>query len=405
MADFGLIGRHLGHSHSPMLHKLLGGYDYELIELEPDELEGYFAKRSFLGINVTVPYKKSVIPYCDELSDVAKRIGSVNTVVNRGGRLIGCNTDYLGFCKAIEKADIDVGGKKCLVLGNGGVSPTVRTALFDLGARSVVTVSRSGDNNYVNLVNHHDAEIIINATPVGMFPENGRCLIDPIDFPYCSGVFDLIYNPLRTKLICRAEELGIPSSGGLYMLAAQAAAAVELMKGTKITDSEIDEAYDKLLKSVRSIVLIGMPGCGKSTTAKELCKLAGRRLCDCDDEIIKRCKCSIHEYFERHGEDDFRRLETETLVDITKNVGCVIATGGGVVTRSENLDLLRQNGVVVFLDRGIEGLPIDGRPISQNTSLEALAAVRLPIYKAWSEFTVNANSEAEAAIIIKEALL
>lgn len=405
MSDFGLLGRRLGHSHSPALHKMLGGYEYDLIELEHDELEKFFAERSFKGINVTTPYKKTVIPFCDGLSDKARQIGSVNTIVNRDGQLVGYNTDYDGFLRLIKRCNIDVYFSKCLILGNGGVAPTVRAVLSDLGAREIVTVSRSGKSNYVNICNHYDANIIVNATPVGMYPDNGKALIDPALFPNCRAVLDLIYNPLRTELVCRSEELGIFAFGGLYMLAAQAAAAVQIFTGNEMSDEKLDAAYTRLYKSVSNIVLIGMPGCGKSSTAKELCKLTGRKLFDVDEEIEKRCKCTIPEYFERFGENAFRSLETEVLVDITKNVGCVIATGGGVVTRPENYSLLHQNGTLVFLDRDISELPVDGRPISLSTPLEALAEKRLPLYRSWADLTLRADSEYEAALKIMEVLL
>lgn len=404
MAEFGLLGRKLGHSHSPMLHKILGGYDYALFEIEPDEISDFFDKRSFEGINVTVPYKKAVISFCDELSEEAERIGSVNTIRNADGRLIGYNTDCFGFCRMVERIGVSVAGKKCLVLGNGGVAPTVRAALHDLGAEEIVTVSRCGEDNYVNLHNHYDAEIIVNATPVGMYPDNGKCLVDLRSFPNCSGVLDLVYNPLKTALILQAEELGIKCSGGLYMLIAQAAAAVEIFTGKKITDDELNAAHAKLLSSVLNIILIGMPGCGKSTTGLELCKLIGREFIDSDDEIVKRCKCSIPEYFDRFGEDAFRKLENEVLVDITKKCGCIIATGGGVVTRKDNLALLRQNGFLVFLDRDISTLPTDGRPISQSMALQDLAAVRLPLYRVWADITISAGSPLSAAQKITEAV-
>lgn len=405
MADFGLIGRRLGHSHSPALHKALGGYEYELIELEPYELERFFKNRSFKGINVTIPYKKSVIPFCDSLSDEARRIGSVNTIVNCDGFLTGYNTDYFGFRKMIEKSSVSIGGAKCLILGNGGVAPTVRAVLSDLGAREIITVSRSGEVNYVNLCNHFDAEIIVNATPVGMYPDNGKALIDLQDFRSCRAVFDLVYNPLRTELVCKAESLGIPAIGGLYMLTAQAAAAVQIFTGVEISAEKLEAAYRELFKSVFNIILIGMPGCGKSTTAKVLCKLTGRKLYDIDEEIEKCCKCTIPEYFERFEEEAFRTLETEVLVDITKNTGCIIATGGGVVTKQVNYPLLHQNGSIVFLDRDISKLPVDGRPLSLSTPLETLAKRRLPLYRSWADLTVTADSEYEAALKIMEALL
>ena len=377
MTEFGLLGRKLSHSHSPELHRMLGGYEYALIEKEPEELCGFFGDRNFKAINVTIPYKKAVIPYCDELSPTAAEIGSVNAIVNDSGRLIGYNTDYSGFMKLIESSGISVDGKKCLVLGNGGVAPTVRAALRDLNAASIVTVTRNGEVNYVNLCNHYDAEIIVNATPVGMYPNNGERLIDLSRFHKCTGVFDLIYNPLRTALLCDADSLGIPAAGGLFMLAAQAAAAVRLFTGASFSEKELQDAYGSLLRRVRNIVLIGMPGCGKTATGSELCKLIGMRHIDCDTEFEKRRNCTIPEYFARYGETAFRKLETEILVDITKAGGSIISTGGGVILRPENYRLLHQNGVIVFLDRSISELPT---PVSGRLSLryggEALAALQ-----------------------------
>ena len=404
MTEFGLLGRKLSHSHSPELHRMLGNYEYALIEKEPEELCGFFGDRNFKAINVTVPYKKAVIPYCDELSPTAAEIGSVNAIVNDGGRLIGYNTDYSGFMKLIESSGISVDGKKCLVLGNGGVAPTVRAALRDLNAASIVTVTRNGDVNYVNLCNHYDAEIIVNATPVGMYPNNGERLIDLSRFHKCTGVFDLIYNPLRTALLCDADSLGIPAAGGLFMLAAQAAAAVRLFTGASVSEKELQDAYGSLLRRVRNIVLIGMPGCGKTATGSELCKLTGMRHIDCDTEFEKRRNCTIPEYFARYGETAFRKLETEILVDITKVGGSIISTGGGVILRPENYRLLHQNGVIVFLDRSISELPTDGRPLSQAGSLYDMAEKRLPLYRSWCDLTVSGSSAAECATQIMEAL-
>lgn len=404
MTEFGLLGRSLSHSHSPALHGILGGYDYSLIEKEPEELPDFFKSRDFKGINVTVPYKKAVIPYCDELSDIAARIGSVNTIINDGGRLKGCNTDYCGFMRLVKNSGISVGGKRCLVLGNGGVAPTVRAVLHDLNAASVVTASRSGELNYVNLYNRCDAEIIVNATPVGMYPHNGERLIDLKSFGDCVGVFDLIYNPLRTALVCDAQALGIPAVGGLFMLAAQAAAASEFFTSRPLSDEKLSEAYTALLGRVSNIVLIGMPGCGKSSVGLELCKLTGRSLIDCDTELVKRCKCTIPEYFSLYGEDSFRRLESEVLVDITKIGGSVIATGGGAVLRPENYPALHQNGTIVFIDRDISELPTEGRPLSLSGSLYDMAKQRLPLYRSWCDFSVKASSPAECAREIMEAL-
>lgn len=404
MADYGLLGGKLGHSFSPMLHRSFGGYDYDLIEKAPDELESFLISGEYKGFNVTIPYKKAVIPYCYCLSQTAATIGSVNTVVRRGEKLYGDNTDYYGFLALVRKSGIDVGGKKALILGNGGVAPTIAFALKMLGADKVIIISRTGENNYVNLSRHYDAEIIVNATPVGMYPNNGESLVDLSLFPKLCGVLDVVYNPLRTKLVCDAEKLGIPSAGGLYMLVAQAAKAVELFTDKCIAEAEIDRVYGEVLGKVRTIVLIGMPGCGKSSCAVELCKLRRQDYIDVDGEIVKRAACTIPEIFEKSGEDDFRRLETEVLRDACKESGKIIATGGGVVTRPENYELLHQNGVIVLLNRDIAALPTDGRPLSQANPLEKLASERMPLYKSWCDFEVCGHSPLDTAEKVLEVL-
>ncbi len=404
MADFGLLGEKLGHSFSPFLHKAFGGYDYDLIEKKQEELESFLLGDEYTGFNVTIPYKKAVIPYCHCLSQTAASIGSVNTVVRRGGRLYGENTDYFGFVFLMEKSGIDAVGKKALVLGNGGVSPTVCTALKNLGASEVIVISRNGENNYVNLSQHFDAEIIVNATPVGMYPNNRECLLKLSDFPKLSGVLDVVYNPLRTKLITDAEKLGITSAGGLYMLVAQAAKAVELFTGKEVPPAHIDKVYGDILSSVQNIVLIGMPGCGKTSCAIELCKLIGHDVIDSDAEIERRIGCSIPEFFAKCGEAEFRRIETEVLRDITKQSGKIIATGGGVVTRSENYELLHQNGKIVFIQRDIKELATDGRPLSQSNPLEKLASERLPLYEAWCDAKVCGASPQDTAEKVLEVL-
>ena len=401
MKKFGLIGEKLSHSFSPQLHKMLGGYDYGLYELAPNELDGFMRAAEFDGVNVTIPYKKAVVPYCAELSPAAAKTGSVNTVVRRAdGSLYGDNTDLYGFEAMLKKHKIPV-GKKALVLGSGGVSRPIVAALRSLGAEEVVNVSRSGEDNYENLSRHYDAELIVNATPVGMFPHNGESLVALERFPKLRGVADVVYNPLRTKLVSDAEALGIRACGGLYMLAAQAARSSELFTDKTISDEKLDAVYAALMASVRNIVLIGMPGCGKSTTAAALGALTGRKVTDCDEEIIRRAGMRIPEYFEKYGVESFRELESEVLRDITRQSGGIIATGGGVVMREKNYAALHQNGVIVYLERELEGLPTEGRPLSQ-AGLRELAELRLPIYKRWCDKKIRADSEREAAAMIKE---
>ena len=403
---FGLLGGRLGHSYSPQIHKMFGGYDYALFERAPEELDEFFRDAAFDGINVTIPYKKAVIPYCAELSDAAGRIGSVNTIVKLpDGRLRGDNTDYCGFQYLVRSTGISAAGKKCLVLGDGGVAPTVRTALSDLGAGSVVTISRRGEDNYENISRHYDADIIVNTTPVGMYPNNGTAAVDITKFKHLSGVLDVVYNPNRTKLILDAERLGIPCSGGLLMLVYQAKRACEIFTDRVIPDERADETAAVIARQMKNIALIGMPGCGKTSAGRELAKLTGREFADMDAEIVKRIGCSIPEFFAAHGEEAFRKTETEVLAEFSKRSGMIIATGGGVVTRSENRDLLRQNSTVVFLNRtDIDSLAKNGRPISQAKSAQTLSEERMPMYRGWSDFTVECENPLANAKKIAEAL-
>lgn len=390
MKKYGLLGKKLGHSYSPEIHKMLGGYDYALFERFENELDEFFLERNFDGINVTIPYKKAVIPYCDELSDAAKRIGSVNTVVKLpDGRLFGDNTDYFGFKKLAERSGTVFSGKKALILGNGGVSPTVRCALSDLGVAEIITVSRSGEDNYGNIGKHVDADIIVNTTPLGMYPNNGVAAVDPARFPKLSCVIDLIYNPVRTKLILDAEKRSITALSGLFMLVAQAARAAELFTGSTVSDERIGEVYDIMAAKTSNIALIGMPGCGKSSVARSIAKLTGRTLIDIDDEITKRLPFSIPEYFSVYGESGFRDIETEVLAELSKQSGAVIACGGGVVMREENYALLHQNSTIVFLRRDLGVLPSDGRPLSLAHTPAKLAAIRMPLYNSWCDITAD----------------
>lgn len=402
---FGLLGEHLGHSYSPQIHKMLGGYDYGLFEVAPDELEQFLRKADFDGINVTIPYKKAVIPYCAELSPEAAKIGSVNTITKLpDGTLRGDNTDYHGFLGLIEHSGIEVKGKKCLVLGNGGVAPTVRAALCESGASEVVTISRNGEDNYDNISRHADADIIVNTTPLGMYPKNGSAAVSLSLFPTCIGVLDLIYNPALTAILLDARERGISHAGGLYMLVKQAACACERFLGTKVSEEAVLSVFKQIESQMLNVALIGMPGCGKSTTGRALAELTGRKLIDIDDAITERIGCTIPEFFAANGEAEFRRVETEVLSDMAKLSGAIIACGGGVVTRSENYRLLRQNSRIVFLERDIEDLPTDGRPVSQANPLAELAKKRLPLYNSWCDIKLCASSPEDAAQKIREAL-
>ena len=386
----GLIGEKLGHSFSPAIHTKLGTPDYSLFELKPEELEAFLERGDFDGLNVTIPYKKAVIPYCAELTEQAKRIGSVNTIIRRAdGTLLGHNTDYDGFLYMIRSSGVEVQGKKCLILGTGGASLTVRTVLEDLSAGEIVFISRTGENNYQNLDRHADARIIVNTTPVGMYPRNGEAPLNVRAFPALEGVFDLIYNPARTRLLLDAERLGIPAVNGLGMLVAQAKAASERFRDISIPDHVVEDITREIEKQTKNLILVGMPGCGKSTIGRKLAARLDRPLVDTDEEIVKRIGCTIPEYFASHGEEEFRKREHEVLRDFSSRSGQIIATGGGIVTRPENMDPLRENSMVVFLRREIEKLPTRGRPISQSSDLHELYEKRRPLYEAAADVTVD----------------
>lgn len=387
MQRYGLLGEKLGHSYSPQLHAQLASYPYDLYEVAPERLDAFLRMTELAGMNVTIPYKKAVIPYCKALSPAAARIGSVNTLVRRADGWYGDNTDYDGFCYMAR--DFAIAGKKALVLGNGGVSLTVQQALLDLGAREVVVISRRGPDNYQNLARHADAQIIANATPVGMYPNNGASPLDLAGFPRLEGVLDLIYNPARTALLLQAERRGIACNGGLEMLVAQAKRAAELFTGRAIADSEIERITRSLAGQMQNIVLIGMPGCGKTTLGKALADRLGRPFYDADAVLEQRAGRSIPEIFRCDGEAAFRALETQTLAELGKGSGAVIATGGGCVTRPENAPLLRQNGRVVWVKRPLDRLPVGGRPISQRMSAAAIYAQRRDRYAAFAAYTVE----------------
>lgn len=387
MQRYGLLGEKLGHSYSPQLHAQLASYPYDLYEVAPERLDAFLRTTELAGMNVTIPYKKAVIPYCKALSPAAARIGSVNTLVRRADGWYGDNTDYDGFCYMAR--DFAIAGKKALVLGNGGVSLTVQQALRDLGAREAVVISRRGPDNYQNLARHADAQIIANATPVGMYPNNGASPLDLAGFPRLEGVLDLIYNPARTALLLQAERRGIACNGGLGMLVAQAKRAAERFTGRAIADSEIERITRSLAGQMQNIVLIGMPGCGKTTLGKALADRLGRPFYDADAVLEQRTGRSIPEIFRCDGEAAFRALETQTLAELGKGSGAVIATGGGCVTRPENAPLLRQNGRVVWVKRPLDRLPVSGRPISQRMSAAAIYAQRRDCYAAFAAYTVE----------------
>ncbi len=378
----GLLGAKLSHSFSPQIHAELADYPYDLVELAENEIEPLLKSGKYDALNVTIPYKKTVMPYLASISAEAKRIGAVNTVVRgANGGWIGHNTDYAGFSDLVRSLGVCLTDKKVLVLGSGGASRTAVTVAEDMGARAVVVISRGGEDNYENIDRHADAEILINATPVGMYPRNGETPLSLAPLPRLEAVLDMIYNPAKTKLLQDAEARKIPNANGLLMLVSQARRAAEIFLDAKIADEEVTRITNKIAKQMQNVVLIGMPGCGKSTLGKLLAAEMGRKFVDLDEEIVKRAGRPIPEIFATEGEEAFRALETEVTADICRESSLVIATGGGVVTRERNLPLLSQNGRVVFLNIPPAGLSTEGRPLSQKKSPEVLYAERLPLYK------------------------
>ncbi len=400
---YGLLGRKLSHSFSPLIHERMFGYHYELFETE--DVESFLENNDFDAINVTIPYKQAVIPYCAELSDRAKAIGSVNTVVHRAdGTLFGDNTDHYGFLYMMKKAGVSACGKKAIVLGSGGASATVCAALKSEGAAEVVVISRSGENNYENLSRHHDAQIIVNTTPVGMYPNCGVSPISLDGFDRCEAVLDLIYNPSKTELIQLAEEKGIPCASGLSMLVAQAKLAGEIFMGRRIPEEEIDSVTELIESMTKNIVLIGMPGCGKSSIGRALAELTGREFCDLDKAIEQKAGKPIPQIFEESGEEGFRRIETEVLDEYSKKSGMIIAAGGGIVTRAVNKRLLRRNSTCIWIKRPLEDLPTKGRPVSQEKGVQKIYDERLPLYTEFAEKTYDNCGIIETAQKIKEEL-
>lgn len=394
----GLLGRKLGHSYSPQIHRELGDYPYRIFEKEPEEVEDFVRHGAYTGLNVTIPYKKDVIPFLDELSPAAQKMGSVNTILRRSdGSLYGHNTDYYGFTSLVRKSGIAVAGKKVLVLGSGGTSNMAVKALDDLGAR-VTIISRSGPNHYGNLHLHRDASVIVNTTPVGMYPNTGAVPLDIKQFPHLEGVLDVIYNPARTQLLLDAESLGLPNENGLWMLVAQAKEAAEWFTGQPIDDAEIARIHRKLSAQMENLILIGMPGCGKTTIGTLLAEALGRTFVDLDEKIASAAGKTIPEIFAQDGETVFRDWETRILAEYGKQSSLVLSTGGGCVTQPRNYPLLHQNGVLFWLQRDLSLLPTDGRPLSQRSPLEALYEARRAQYAAFSDAVVDNNGPAEKTV-------
>ncbi len=407
---YGLIGEKLGHSFSKEIHARLASYEYELVEVAREDIDAFFAAADFLGINVTIPYKRTVMPHLYCIDEAAKSIGAVNTVVKRDGLLYGYNTDFYGLKKLAEHAGVELSGKKVAILGTGGTSHTARAVVAHLGAKEILTVSRSegeGVITYTELyASHTDTDVIINTTPVGMYPNAGAAPVDISRFGKLSGVIDAIYNPLSTKLIVDARERGIAAEGGLYMLVAQAVRAAEIFTGESYNDEVIEKVYSDIYKMHECIVLVGMPASGKSSVGRRLCELLGRTMVDTDAMIAEDAGISIPEIFERSGEGVFRDMESRAVRRAASLSGAVIATGGGAVLREENVRALRECGRIYFIDRPLECLmPTDDRPLSRDRdALTALYEKRYPIYLASSDVHIDGSGTVDevADRIIKE---
>ncbi len=372
--DYGCIGEKLGHSFSKIIHNELADYDYELLEISPQDLPGFMQKADFKAINVTIPYKKAVIPYLYKIDGIAKKIGAVNTIVNRNGRLYGYNTDFFGMSDLINRENISLSGKKVLILGSGGTSETAFAVAESMNAAEVLRVSRRktpGLITYEEAYSRYaDAEIIINTTPCGMYPNIDGEAVDIIRFPKLCGVIDAVYNPINSSLVVSAKENSVKAAGGLYMLISQAAFAVEKFIGAEVKAAEVDRIYKKILKDKKNAVLIGMPSCGKTTIGKSLSESLSKEFIDTDEEIIKAINMSISDFFDKYGESAFREIESEVIAKISPKQNCVIATGGGAVLNSKNIHLLKENGTVIFIDRPLEQLiSTDDRPLSSSREL------------------------------------
>ena len=387
----GLLGEHLTHSFSPLIHKMLSDYEYKIYEVEAQNLESFVKDGNIDAFNVTIPYKKAVMPFLDKISPEAQAIGAVNVVVRKNGKLYGYNTDYFGFAYMIDSANVDISGKKAMLLGNGGAAATIKAVLTDRGIKEIIIIDKD-DNTPENLALHTDTSIIVNATPIGMYPNNRKAAIDLSIFNSCEAVFDIVYNPARTELMLQAKRMGITAVGGLSMLVAQAARGFELFTDDKYEDGIIETIIDKICRDTQNIVLVGMPSSGKSTLGEMLASALSRTFFDADKEFTKMHGISPAQAINTLGEPTFRDMETLTLNELGKMSGAIIATGGGAVTRDENYPSLHQNGIIVYLNRDIDKLSTEGRPLSQKNSLSDLFQKRKPLYERFADISVDNNS-------------
>ncbi|MCI8336299.1 MAG: shikimate dehydrogenase [Peptococcaceae bacterium] len=407
--EYGLIGEKLGHSFSPQIHQALGCKDYQLKPLCKEKFHNFMEKKNFCGINVTIPYKEAVFPYCDEISAKAKAIGAINTIkveIDQTGKkkLYGDNTDFDGFLYLLQKNNINLTGKTVMILGTGGTSKTVMAVAQHCKAKKILTVSRNAKNGFIDYEQckqEKEVQVIINTTPVGMYPNVGNCQVDLKNYPKLEAVVDVIFNPLETALLQQGRKLGIPAINGLEMLVAQAKVAEEIFFQKKIAEEKISEIYQSLKREINNLVLIGMPGCGKSTIGRQLAQKTGKQFIDTDSLLVEKAGRSIPDIFAVFGEDYFRQLEQEVIAEIGKEHGLVIATGGGIIKNEANIDALKQNGQIIFLDRKLTKLEVgQGRPLSANAeAVKSLYLERYPLYKKCCDIKVENNDTVEEAVI------
>lgn len=407
--EFGVIGEHLPHTFSPEIHRLIGDYAYTVREMPPEAVPAFLKERAFRGINVTIPYKELVMPYLDEIDDAARAVGSVNTVVNRGGRLIGYNTDVDGLTALIRRVGADPAGKPALIFGSGGTAHTARAVLKALGASEITTVSRHPQDGAISYAEARTrrAALLVNTTPCGMFPHLDTAAFDPAEYPDAEAVVDVVYNPLRTKVVQQAQARGIPADTGLYMLVVQAIAAAEHFLREPVPPARAEAIFRRVRQSKENIVLTGMPSCGKSTVGRALADALSRPFFDADEEIVREAGEPISALFAKEGEAAFRERETAVISRcLAGKTGCVIATGGGAVLREENIRLLRQNGRIFFLDRPLDRLtPTGDRPTASSAeALRRRFEERYPLYCARCDRRIPAGGSVEEVVkAVKEA--
>ena len=404
---YGLIGEKLGHSFSKEIHEKIEKYQYELKEISKDDIDDFLKSKDFLGINVTIPYKQTVIPYLDYIDEKAKEINAVNTIVNKEGKLYGYNTDYYGLKSVIEKNEIEIKNKKVLILGTGGTSKTATSVLKDMEAKEIIYASRKvnkeNEYSYEEILKYHnDVNVIVNTTPCGMYPNNDDSILDISSFKNLEAVCDVIYNPLKTQIILDAIDRGLKYANGLYMLVSQAVIASNYFTNGEVDINIIDSIYKEIENKKKNIVLIGMPSSGKSTIGKALSEILDKEFVDSDELIEAKINMKIKDFLNKDNEVEFRNIETEVIKEVSKKNNLIISTGGGVIKKKENIDALRKNSIIIFIDRPLNLLQAtNDRPLSNNKlDLQKLYLERYELYEKYSDIKVE-NDKCLTCVIEK----